>query len=394
MIWRGVFVLALVAIWFGVLGWAEGLRWNTPLAPRAQQALAGYDFHARFGSAQAAGEALSVSQLGDDGTGLQTATLTRLRAADFPILRYRITDFPRTLELAVVFRRSDAPDDVQTISLPSPGRGEAVVDLSSLAEWRGEITELGFAEYATAQLVPPSLARTFTPFSIERVELQPRAWTQLAARLRTDWFAYRPWALRSINTLGAPIETLRAAPMQLVIGMGLLLSLAAVALILRPPPRRLGPATVALAFGAWLLLDLRWLDDLWAKHALTESVYAGKSWDERAELQPDEATFAAARQVMRLAHDAKTQRVLVAADSAYTLFRFMYFLRPFDVALFDEIAAAGSEPPHDALIVLFESDWKFDVATSVLKTPRASYPVTSLLEQGELRVYRMRGDRP
>ncbi|TLY51320.1 MAG: hypothetical protein E6K53_07860, partial [Gammaproteobacteria bacterium] len=137
MIRRVAFAIALVAIWLGVFGWAAGLRWNTPLAPRAHLALAGYDFHARFGSAERMGERLQVKTLGDDGTGLQTAMLARIAATDVPILRCRIANFPRTLELAVVFRRADAPDDVQTISLPSPGSGETVVDLSSFAEWRG-----------------------------------------------------------------------------------------------------------------------------------------------------------------------------------------------------------------------------------------------------------------
>lgn len=394
MIRRVVFFIALVAVWLGVLGWSAGLNWRAPLLPHERLALAGYDFHARVGSAERAGERLQIKTLGEDGTGLQTAMLTHVRAADFPILRYRIANFPHTLELGVVFRRSDAADDVQTISLPSPGSGEAVVDLSSFAEWHGEITELGFAEYATAQLVPPSTGRTFAPFAIERVELQSRAWSQLLPRLRTDWFAYRPWALRSINTLGAPIETLDASSMQVATGIGVLLSLLATALILRPARRDFAFAAVAVALGAWLLLDLRWLDDLSAKHRLTETVYAGKPWEQRAALQPDEATFVAAQQVVRVARETKVSRVLVDANTPYTFLRFTYFLLPLNTISFDEVARTTSVLPNDTLVALLDNDWQFDANASVLKTPRGDYRVTPLFEQDALRVYRVRAGEP
>lgn len=394
MIRRSFFAVILIAIWLGVLAWDAGLSWRTPLVPRLHQALAGYDFHARFGSADRAGEGLQVRALGEDGTGLQTAMTVHFVAADVPILRYRIADFPRTLELAVVFRRSDAPEDVQTISLPSPGSAEAVVDLSSLAEWRGEITEFGFAEYATAQLVPPSAAVKFVPFTIVRAELQSSAWSQLVPRLRTDWFAYRPWALRSINTLGAPIETLRSSSMQATIGVGALLSLLAAALLFRLSRQRVGLAAAVAVLVAWVLLDLRWLDELQAKHGLTETIYGGKPWAQREALQPDEAAFEAARQVVRLARDAKAGRVLVASGSPYAALRFGYFLRPLNVIDFDEVARSAHPMPPDALVALFDSDWHFDAATSTLKTPQKSYSMLPVFEQGALRVYRVREGTP
>jgi hypothetical protein len=390
MIRRIAFALILVMIWLGLLGWAAGLSWRAPLVPSARQALPGYDLHARFGRAERVGESLQVTALGEDGTGLQTAMTNRFVAANFPILRYRIENFPRTLELAVVFRRSDTPDDVQTISLPSPGSSDATVDLSSYPEWRGEITELGFAQYATAQLVPPSVARTFAPFRIGRVELESRAWSQLASRLRTDWFAYRPWALRSINTLGAPTETLKASSMQMPVGLGVLLSLIAAALILRLSRRELVLAVAFASIGGWVLLDLRWLDDLWAKHTLTETVYAGKSWEQRSVLQPDEPTLAAAQEVTRLAREANTSHVLVSAGSTYEYLRLIYFLLPLNTASLDEAVRDGAMLPRDALIALFDSEWQFDASEQTLKASTASYAVTPVFEKDALRVYRVR----
>src|SRR5580765_5541992 len=139
MIRRLVLAIALVAIWLGVLGWAAGMHWNTPLVPGASRTFSGSEFRARIGAAQQTGQALQVKTLPADGTALQSVMLGGLHATDTPVLRYRIANFPQTLELALVFRRGDAPEDVQTISLPAPGIGENTVDLGSLAEWRGEI---------------------------------------------------------------------------------------------------------------------------------------------------------------------------------------------------------------------------------------------------------------
>lgn len=395
MIRRAIFAVVLIVIWLGVLGWAVDMRWNTPLVPRAQRSLAGYDFQARFGSGTKAGEAFSVDKLGEDGTGLQTAMPTKFDAAELPILRYRIANFPRTLELAVVFRRNDAPEDVQTISLPSPGGSEAVVDLSSFSEWHGEITELGFAEYATAQLVPPSVAGTFAPFAIERVTLQSRAWNQLVPRLRTDWFAYRPWALRSEHTLGTQFETLKSSSMQFAIGIGTLLSLLATALILRLARREFATISVVALAAAWFALDLRWLVDLDAKHRLTETVYAGKPWALRETLQPDEATIAAALEVKKLAAETKASRVLVGSDSNYTTLRFTYFLLPLNAVGIDYAMsyAQAAELPRGTLIALLNSDWHFDAASMSLQAPNAKYLVTPVFDKDGLRVYRLTEER-
>ena len=281
---------ALFAIWLAVwlvgLGWAAGVPWNAPILPREHVVLAGSDFGVHFGTGANAINGLTVSGLAADGTGLQTAPLGHLRARDFPVLSYRFGDFPDTLELSLAFRRADMPDDVQMVSIPSPGAGTTSVDLAALAGWRGEITELGFAEYATPQLVPPSEA-TFRPFRIEQVQLESPSWGHVFARLRSDWFGYRPWELLSISTLGQRTDFLNGSSMQLVVALCALASLVAAWVILRWPRRRIMLATVLTVCGIWVLLDLRWLDDFAAKHQVIENLYAGKTWQVREQLQPD-----------------------------------------------------------------------------------------------------------
>lgn len=393
MIRRLVLIPILLAIWTALFAWAAGVSWRSPWAAHERLSLSGHNFQAKFGDASSDPGGLSVRALGDDGTGLQTVQVSRVRAEKYSVLRYRFKDFPDALELAFVFRRSDAPDDVQTISLPAPGTGEVAVDLSRFGEWRGEITELGFAEYATAQLVPPSAATSFKPFVIQDAQLQASTWDSVVPRLRSDWFGYRPWAMQSINTIGPGIAVIGHSWMLPVFALGALLSWFAAWLVLGWSRARAIKAACGVAVCAWVLLDLRWLDDLSAKHRLTEGIYAGKPWAERQTLQPDEGTLTAANELLRIVREQHVKRVLVHSDSTYTLLRFIYFLFPLNVAPLQQTMneAPGAPLPGDALIAVFDSEWKYDESSGRLGDGKVEIPATPVYAKDDLRVFRPAG---
>lgn len=391
MIRRIFFAAALVAIWLGLFLFAAGVPWNAPISAGRQLTMEGRDFYIRTGAGEHDAEGLVVTRLGDDGTALQTASLGRARAEQLRILRYRIRDFPRTLELALMFRRTDAADDVETISLPSPSGGEVAVDLSTVKEWQGEIREIGFAEYPTSQLVPPS-AVAFEPFHIDEVRLQAPSWGQIVPRLRNDWTGYRPWSQRSINTLGAQIETVPSSSLTATMGAGCALSVLAGWLILRWPRRRLLEVALATSITAWVLLDASWLADLAGKHATIEGIYAGKTWSVRETLQPDEKTFSAAGAMSRIVAKEKAERVLVLSDSSFTLLRMIYFLLPIDAVSLEQAFAASPDSVMHAgtLIAVVDCECQYDAASGLLTKGATTYPVTPVVEQGDLRVYRPR----
>ena len=385
----------LLVVWLTGFGWAAGVPWNAPILPRELVALAGTDFRVRFGTGANSANGLAVSGLAADGTGLQTAPLDHLRASDFPVLTYRFEDFPDTLELSLMFRRADMPDDLQMIPIPASGGGTASVDLAAFADWKGEIIELGFAEYAAPQLVPPSEAK-FLPFQIEYVQLKSHSWSQLFLRSRSDWLSYRPWTLRSINTLGQRIDFLAESSMQLLVTLCALVSLIAAWAILRWPRRRIAQATLLATCAVWVLLDLRWLDDFAAKHRVIEKLYAGRPWQARAQLQPDEDTLAAAAEISRLASAQGVNRVLVLSDSTYTLLRLIYFLLPLNVAPMSLAlsAAPGTSPPRDALIAVFGSTWDYDEARGILSNGATAISVIPVYAKGDLLVLRAREVAP
>lgn len=393
MIRSAAFALALLAIWLVVLLSAAGVSVRAPLRPAAELAVAGRDFQVRSGAGSVREAGLDVTALGADGTGLQTANLKNISAEQLPILRYRISNFPKTLELALVFRRADEPADVQSISLPAPLFSEGTVDLGTIPGWRGEITEIGFADYAAAQTVPPSRAARFQPFRIEAISLRGRSWSDAVARLRLDWFGYQPWALLSISALGPAMETIPRSSLSKAVGFGVLLSLLAAGLILRPSRRRFLGAAVGALLAAWVLLDLRWLVDLLDKHKVIEMLYAGKSWEEREAIQPDEATYAAAAQVRKLAQQYSSERVLVVSDSRYTLLRMIYFLQPLNTASLVDVAneAPAATLPPDALVAVFESESAYDATSGLLDVAGSKYAMTPVSKAGDLRVYKVRG---
>lgn len=383
-------VVALVVVWTLVLGTAEGMPWSAPLLAARQLTLAGNEFRPVIGAGVEDGAALGVGANAADGSALQSIAIEPFAAADLPILSYRFEDFPRTLELVLVFRRADAPDDVQTVALPWPGGGEGVIDLrAASAAWRGTITEFGFAEYATTQLVPPSIA--FKPFRLLQARLSAPSWSELPRLLGRAWFGYQPWKLASVNVVGADGNMRPSLPGTLLAGV--LLSLLVSAWLLRWPAARVARHAAICAAVAWVVLDARWLVDLGDKHRLTRAIYAGKSWPERARLQPDEDLAGFAQLTRQQLAGSTSARVLVGSDSVYTVLRLIWFLLPLNAAPLD--VSVTAVPPRDwppgTIVVLCASKaWQFDEAAGALRSGAQAIPVTALYFGGSLGIYRVR----
>ena len=394
---RGALRFAMsLAGWLLLLVLAAGASLHGPLQPERRLRHTGSEFAVIAGAgAGIEGERLlDIAAIGSGRMGVQSLTFEQpIDARAFTLLRYRWRAFPRTLELSFMFRRTDAPGDVHTITLPPAGRFPAYFDLSDVPAWDGSISEIGFAQYPTAQLVPDDVA--IDPFALAEVELWTPSWRGSLGALATDWLAYRPWALMSISALGpdAPWPHKPSAVVVLVIG------LTGTALLVRALPGRrvhgLGALLcVALAI-AWVLLDLRWLREFEQRHALTRQIHGGHSWAERALLVPDRPLAAAADRVRALhANVAGAPRLLVAADNPYSTLRLAYHLLPLNAApaaaLASQRRAAGFGAPT-WLIAYEASTWTHDEATGVLAGPGVELHAQSLFDDGALRVYAVEG---
>lgn len=394
--WTWLRPLALTAllplVWVALLAWAAHVPPGVPFQPAQRLHGAGADFHVVSGTAAIGGRRLYVTAAGAEHTAAQAlAFADGIAAGDFPVLRYRLGAFPRTHELSFMFRRADAPDDVQTLTLPPAGAHPAYFDLSGVAAWHGRIVEIGFAEYPTAQLVPADAPSR--PFSLDEAELWSPSWRGSLGALGTDWLAYRPWALMSVSALGPDAPWPHKISPVLVLAIGLTACLVVAGLVLRRGRRWFAiAACVALAVG-WVALDLRWLAEFSARHALTRELFADKPWRERAAIEPDTDLVAAAARVRDvLAREPASSHVVVAADSPYAMLRLGYHLLPVNTAPATAWAQTPSMPIARTLLVVYAApDWHFDERSGILRGPLHAFAARTLLDEGDLKIFRLQG---
>jgi len=403
MIRRGVCVAVVACIWIVLAALVAGLDWSTPLLPQKQIELTGSDFRVVIGAGVQDDRALRVAAVGTDGSALQARSIGSVRAEDFPVLRYRFDGFPRTLELSLVFRRA-GEDDVHSETIPFPGDGWTSINLSRLPGWSGDIVELGFAQYATPDVAPASVA--FRPFRFDQAELWSPSWRGGLAALSTSWFGYTPWALLSVSALGPQREVANPPPLQPFAVAGCVLSLLAAALILRWSRSRLVRRAVIVLAVLWCTLDLVWLADLRGKHDLTEDIYAGHAWSVREQLAPDQDLARAAAAVRAyFAAQPVPRRILVTGEAKYVFLRLVYLLLPLNAAPLE----TGVAPPslRDTYILVYrDSRWRYDATLGALLDDRgrrldpsgsifrdrfdAAERLEPVLESGDLHLYAFR----
>jgi len=363
---RAAFVVALAASWCVLLLWAAGVDWRAPISPDASRRFAAGEFRAVFGTAEPRDGSLHVDSAGEDFSALQSIAVPNVDAAMFPILRYRFGDFPRTLELSLMFRTAEHPDDVQTISLPWPGKGVSTFDLSHVEAWKGTVVELGFAQFATAHNVPPELG--FKPFDLRDAQLWSPSWRGALAAAATDWFGAWPWSQRSVHALGREGEASGAQSAVLVAALAALLAIAWAALLLGLRGHRLLAACVASVALAWLALDLRWQSGLVHRLLATRTLYAGLPWGERERIVGDREIVDAADDLRALLRGSpEPARILVAAGSRYQALRLIWHLLPLNVGELVQTKIGSVAIPEGSVIVFFDNDaWHDDAAVRAL----------------------------
>ncbi len=298
----------------------------------------------------------------EDYSALQSTALANVAGEELPILRYRFENFPRTLELTLVFRTAEQPDDVQTIALPWPGSGEASFDLSRIEAWRGTIVELGFAQFATAQLVAPE--RGFAPFTLVSVGLESDSWAGRIRALLTGWSLLTPWQLISVSAVG-PSEVGDSSPHapRLPLVLALALGLAAVwaRLVLGWSGRRLGGGLLVVAALAWVVADAAWLRSLAYKRSVDRDVWGDVPLAQRQDHVVDaELRDAATHLKQMLVNAPPTTRILVDADSPHDVLRLTYLASPSTSA-----PTANSRSPAAASRCRSERSWSATARASV-----------------------------
>lgn len=360
---RAVFGFAVLACWSILVLWAAQVDWSTPFSPHDRRDFPGDDFNPVFGTASRMHGRLHVESTGADDTALESLMPANLDAEDFPTLRYRFGDFPRTLELSLVFRTAENPEDTPTISLPWPGDSTGTFDLSRIPAWRGRIIEIGFAQFPTALVVPPD--RGFKPFELAHAALWSPSWRGDLAALATDWFSDWPWTQRSVHALGRDTTTPRAVSIVLCAAIAAAIAIFWRALLFGWRDRRWPVWLFGCAAAAWILLDVCWQAGLWGRVKTTRAVYAGLSWEQRERTVADTDIADAANELAAMLRgEPPESRILVYAGSAYELLRFIWHALPLNVGDYPHAEAeVGRALPEGCFLVFFDSDaWRTNPA--------------------------------
>ncbi len=390
-----LFMTAVLASWIALLLWAAQVDWRSPLSATTQRTFHGAEFHAVFGSATEQGSQLHVGAADKEFSALQSVKPQGVEAADFSTLRYRFKNFPRTLELSLVFRTEQEPNDVHSVALPWPGAGVSSVDVSRIPGWHGTIVELGFAEFATAQNVPPALG--FRPFDVVGVTLSSRSWHGELATLMTNWFSAWPWSQRSVHSLGREGEGPRSRSPVLIAALAVVVAIGWAIVLLGLRTRRLMVVAITATALAWLALDLRWQVSLVQRLLATRTLYAGTTWAQRARTVGDSDILQAADAVKsRFPGDNAPTRILVDSSSRFQSLRLIWHLLPMNAGELAQAVPLGIALPNDCLIVFLDSTaWRSDPALRALlarsqRIELAPAPATSGFDTARLAVFRYR----
>lgn len=389
-----IFACMLLFVWLGLLGWAANMRALLPWSAHAHVVLAGQDFRSLSGKSEVDDGGLRVLDIAIGDSTVQSVTLDHLHAADYPILRYRFAGLPNTLELALIFRRSDSPDDVRTVTLPWPGNRAESFNLAELPDWSGEITEIGFLEYSTPQLVPPGTG--FRPFHLVQASFSTPSWRSSLRALASDWLSDWPWTQRSAHSLGRDADAPRAQAAELTLALGIGLTVLLGWLVLQwRGPRLVRNAMLLIGF-AWLLLDLRWQASLQWKTGQARALYANIPAAGRVRVIADVAILDEAQQLMAIAREQpRATRVLVAADSGYELLRLLYLGLPLNAGMLSiALADTGNKLPEGTLLAFYNMpSWRFDSSAETIGNGQVVLPATPVFQDGILRAYRVGNSR-
>ena len=237
----------------------------------------------------------------------------------------------------------------------------------------------------------------FRPFALVEAEFWSPSWRGSLGALGTDWSAYRPWALMSVSALGPDAPWPHKPTPVLLLSMGLATSLVLAMIVLARSWQWLGVTLCVALAGGWLALDLRWLGEFADRHVLTRELYAGKPWRERAAIEPDTALVAgAARARAWLARVPANTHVIVAAPAVYDILRLGYHLLPANVAPIGVLARKGAaDAMQPALLVVYgDPGWTFDAPHHTLRAADVEYAADLVFDEGELRIFQLRGAAP
>ncbi len=366
-------LVLVVTLAFFRVQWSAGA--STLAWPASQFGLAGGQGAIRDG-------AWIVDRGDANGAFILALPAAQINASDYAAIDVEVRGLPDGHSIAVFWRSRLGGGRTFTRPAQTIAPGVARAYVRRDPNWNGPINGIGVIIAGA----PPGAAVT----SVRGIGASPLA---TAADMIRSWFAVEPWNNQSINVrvLGGQYQSM---PFTLVMGLTTLLAIAAWLWLARRRPaasRALGVA--AIAAGAWLTMDLRWLANFGRVEADTVASLGGLPLRERKLAAPDGPLFAFIERAQGYIGQ-QPGRVFFSSDDAWLRVRGGYHLLPQHVLAIPGhrfMYPAARYRPGDWLCLYARAGVRYDAATRTVRIDDGDpINVQPVLVDGRGALYRVR----
>lgn len=185
-------------------------------------------------------------------------------AGKFRYLRFRLTPDKLIDELPLFFWRSTETGRLYNLALEENTLDH--LDLGQQQGWKGDIAEYGFIFNE----------RNDRQWRLRGVEFSPDTHRQTLLHMISDWLEFEVWSQHSVNFIYGGADS-RALSLVTLTGIWVLLALLIYSLIMRGTKQPISARAIAtMLLSGWILLDARWLFNLYQQAQVTHNSYAGK----------------------------------------------------------------------------------------------------------------------
>ena len=281
-------------------------------------------FNFGFGSGKIFEDQILVDKFAN-GYALLTSGPVSIKANSFRVLRFTWRPAGPAQEAAFFWRRSDDAKNVIRTDITIPGFNLA--DLTTEADWRGEITEFGF-------LIAGKPGETI---EIGKISLESDS---IRNRLQLTWHAwtvFEEWSQKSINFLNGG-ESHQFVSLSVLVIAWLIVTISLLWLLSvfgrKIDLRQIAVAGSILFLVGWILLDLRWTSNNLQQIQRSLQSHWHADDQQRLSMALDGEIYHYSEKLKSNILDDKTARILIIGDKNavdYYMLRAKYHLLPHSV---------------------------------------------------------------
>jgi hypothetical protein len=256
-----------------------------------------------------------------NGYALLSSGPVRVQADNFRALRYNWRVAHRNKEAAFFWRQKNSINTVSRTEIRNSGN--RILDLSTQANWYGEIVEFGF-------LVGDETI-AIGPMALEPDSLQLRL-----QMMWQGWTTFEEWSQQSVHFLqGGDYDQIISLPPLVTAWLFLTIILTWLAFRLggNDFSRVLVTSTVVFFLIAWMILDIRWTANNLKQVRLSLETQWQADEEQRSRIDLDGDLYQYVQQLKFSVLGAQNARILIIGekDAAYYQLRAKYHLLPHSV---------------------------------------------------------------